>query len=285
MEDLARIAAAHGDAGRAARALGAVANLREEAGAAPLPVGREAMDRLAGSLRAALGDAAFAAAFAAGQALSLPQALDLATTLHGEAAPKGAEVAAGARAAGVPVLSVNALGPLEIALDGALLAAGAWSSAKSRELLLYLLCHPAGRTREQIGHALWRDASPAQIKSNLHVTLHELRRTLGRPDWIVFEEERYRVNPGFAVEFDARQFEAEVRAARVALAKTGDTASLERALQRYNGDFWGNRDSGLGTGPSNTVSAGGGCTSRVGGCGMRHRCNRPSVIPCSLRVS
>ncbi len=246
MEDLARIAAARGDAERAARALGSVANLREEAGAAPLPVEREAMDRLAGSLRVTLGEAAFATAFEAGRALSFTEALDLATTLLGEATPKGAEVVEEVRAAGAPLLSVTALGPLQIVLDGEPLPAAAWSSAKSRELLLYLLCHPAGRTREQIGHALWRDASPAQIKSNLHVTLHELRRTLGRPDWIVFEEERYRVNPRFAVEFDARQFEAEVRSARVALAKTGDAAPLERALQRYRGEFLG--ESGLAVG-------------------------------------
>ena len=246
MEDLARIAAARGDAERAARALGSVANLREEAGAAPLPVEREAMDRLAGSLRVTLGEAAFATAFEAGRALSLTEALDLAATLLGEATPKGVEVVEEVRAAGAPLLSVTALGPLQIVLDGEPLPAAAWKSAKSRELLLYLLCHPAGRTREQIGDALWRDASPAQIKSNLHVTLHELRRTLGRPDWIVFEEERYRVNPRFPVEFDARQFEAEVRSARVALAKTGDAAPLERALQRYRGEFLG--ESGLAVG-------------------------------------
>src|SRR5690349_5417676 len=111
----------------------------------------------------------------------------------------------------MPLLSVNALGPLEIAVDGRPLPPTAWNAAKPRELLVYLLCHPPGRTREQIGGALWPDASPAQVKNNLHVTLHELRRTLGRPDWIVFEEERYRINPRFAVEFDARQFEAEVR--------------------------------------------------------------------------
>jgi DNA-binding SARP family transcriptional activator len=143
---------------------------------------------------------------------------------------------------------VAALGPLEIALDGKPIPAAAWSNATARELLLYLLCHPAGRTREQIGHALWRDASPAQIKSNLHVALLELRRALGRPDWIVFEEERYRLNPRFAVEFDARRFEAEVRTARVALTRSGDPAPLERALERYKGDFLGAGASGLGAG-------------------------------------
>src|SRR2546430_6927973 len=78
VQDLARIAADRGDAARAARLLGAAANLREEAGAAPLPLEREILDRLAGSVRASLGEAAFAAAFQAGPALSLSSALDLA---------------------------------------------------------------------------------------------------------------------------------------------------------------------------------------------------------------
>jgi hypothetical protein len=220
-----------------------VANLREEAGAAALPVERAAMDRLAESLRATLGSAAFMTAFEAGQEMRVTQALDLAATLLGEATP-GAAAALRPRPAGVPSLLVNALGPLEIAVDGRSLPAAAWSGAKARELLLYLLCHAAGRTREQIGGALWPEASPAQVKNNLHVTLHELRRTLGRPDWIVFEEERYRINPRFAVEFDARQFEVEVRGARGALAKSGDTAPLARALARYKGDFLEEGDSG-----------------------------------------
>jgi DNA-binding SARP family transcriptional activator len=114
-------------------------------------------------------------------------------------------------------------------VDGERLPAAAETDAKPRELLLYLLCHPAGRTRDQIGRALWRDASPAQVKNTFHVTLHRLRRLLGRPEWIVFGEGRYRVNPRFAVEFDGRQFETELR--------TRDTAARARALARYRGDF------------------------------------------------
>src|SRR5207247_10032062 len=58
VEDLARIAADRADAVRAARMLGAAANLREEAGAAPLPLEREILDRLAGSVRASRGPTA-----------------------------------------------------------------------------------------------------------------------------------------------------------------------------------------------------------------------------------
>ena len=230
-EDLARIATERGDPERAARLLGAAANLREEAGAAPLPLEREAMDLLAASLGATLGAPAFETAFRAGQALSLSQALDQAETMV-------REPAAAARPAGTPILRVNALGPLEISVNGERLPAAAWGGdTKPRELLLYLLCHPAGRTRDQIGLACWRGASPAQLKNNFHVTLHHLRRILGRPDWIVFEEERYRINPRLVVEFDGRRFETELRAARAVLARTGDDAPLARALARYRGDF------------------------------------------------
>src|SRR5207247_6206127 len=208
----------------------AAANLREEAGAAPLPLEREILDRLAGSVRASLGVAAFDATFQAGQALSLSSALDLAETMVGEPA-------AAARPTETVALRVNALGPLEISVDGERLPDSAWSDPKPRELLLYFLCHPGGRTGEQIGLALWRDASPAQRKNAFHVTLHQLRRILGRPEWIVFEEERYRINPRLAVEFDGLQFEAELRAGRAAFAKTEDAAPLARALARYRGDF------------------------------------------------
>jgi len=240
IEDLARIAVERDDHDRAARLLGAAANLREEAGAAPLPPEREVLERLGGSVRGSLGAAAFETAFQAGQALSLSEALDFAHAMVGEPAP------ATGRAAGVPLLRVSALGPLEISLDGAQLPAAAWSSAKPRELLLYLVCHPGGRTRDQIGLALWADVSPAQRKNDFHITLHQLRNTLGRPDWIVFEEERYRINPRLPVEFDGRQFEADVRAARAALAKSENAAPLALALARYRGDFLDDAGAGAG---------------------------------------
>jgi len=230
VEDLARIAVERGDHERAARLLGAVANLREEAGAAPLPLEREAMDRLAGSVRANLGGPAFEAAFQAGRSLSLTQSLDLAATLVGEPVPA-------MRPAGAPVLRVNALGTVEISVDGRPLPATAWGSTRARELLLYLVCHSAGCTRDQIGRAFWRDTSPAHRNDNFHVALHQLRRILGRPDWIVYEAQRYRINPRLVVEFDGFQFEAEVQATRAALAGTGDAAPLARALERYRGDF------------------------------------------------
>src|SRR5262249_62225539 len=113
VEDVARIAAERGDAERAARLLGAAANLREEAGAAPLPPEREAIDRLTTSVRDALGPVAFVAAFQAGKTLTLTQALDLAKTLMGE--PSRAEATP---RAGGPRLVGTAPGRLRVSGPG-----------------------------------------------------------------------------------------------------------------------------------------------------------------------
>ena len=138
-----------------------------------------------------------------------------------------------------PALRVLALGPVEVLRDGTPVPRGDWKYGKPRELLLYLLTHPEGRTREQIGLVFWPDASAAQVKNSFHVVLHHLRKALGRADLVSFEGERYRVGWEAGVEFDAATFERETTAALRALA-AGDDAARDRlraALSLYRGAF------------------------------------------------
>ncbi len=82
LEGLAAVAGAQGQPHYAARLLGAAAALRA-AMHTPLPVvDRAAHDRIMAAARTALGDDAFAAAWAAGQALPLEQAIDEALQVH-----------------------------------------------------------------------------------------------------------------------------------------------------------------------------------------------------------
>jgi non-specific serine/threonine protein kinase len=74
---LAVVAAAHGQPERAARLFGAAEGLREGIGA-PLPRADRAEHRSITAVRAALGEEAFAAAWAEGRAMGLPQAVEYA---------------------------------------------------------------------------------------------------------------------------------------------------------------------------------------------------------------
>ena len=138
-----------------------------------------------------------------------------------------------------PRLRVLALGPLQVFVGGKLVESTAWGSARPRELLVYLLMHPDGRTKEQAGLAFWPDASTAQLRNSFHVTLHRLRKALGNPDWISLANERYRVEPDVIEEFDVTEFDRGVAAARRALKRQqeGAAAELETALARFRGDL------------------------------------------------
>ena len=75
LEGLAGVGGARGQAGRAARLYGAAAALREAIGVPLPPADRAVHDRGLAAARAGLGEAAFAIAWAAGQALPLEQAV------------------------------------------------------------------------------------------------------------------------------------------------------------------------------------------------------------------
>jgi DNA-binding SARP family transcriptional activator len=138
-------------------------------------------------------------------------------------------------------LRVRALGPLEIERDGEPVE----ESARSRELLLYLLCHPSGRTKEQIGAALWPDADPSKLRNNFHVTLHRLRKGLGAAEWIVVDGDTYALDRSRGLDFDAETFEREANAAIANRDKHArNLERLSRAVQLYRGDFFENAKDG-----------------------------------------
>jgi predicted ATPase/DNA-binding SARP family transcriptional activator len=135
-------------------------------------------------------------------------------------------------------LRVLALGPVEVYRDGELLRDDLWPYAKPKELLLYLLAHPQGRTREQIGVVFWPESSAAQVKNSFHVTLHHLRKVLGSNEWVTLESERYRINPEFGFELDAAIFKDQATAAlRRVRAGAGSAEQLNAAVALYRGDF------------------------------------------------
>jgi DNA-binding SARP family transcriptional activator len=152
-----------------------------------------------------------------------------------------------------PLLAVSALGPLEISLDGD--NVGGWQYLDSVELLLYLLLNSEsasaqstpktsaklhGKTKEQIGAALFPEASPSQLQANLKVRLRDVRRVLGSRDWVLFESEQYKFNYTLPCAFDVRAFQDALRAADKSLRAADNAAALaelEKAVTLYRGDL------------------------------------------------
>lgn len=136
-------------------------------------------------------------------------------------------------------LRVLALGPLQVFVGDRAIDAAMWGSSRPRELLVYLMMHPEGRTKEQVGLAMWPEASSDQLRNNFHVTLHRLRKTLGGTDWVAHSADRYRVDAALIEQFDVASFEREVSDATRALKRKEPDASaqLEQALVHFRGDL------------------------------------------------
>ncbi|MHB1297118.1 MAG: BTAD domain-containing putative transcriptional regulator [Gemmatimonadaceae bacterium] len=234
LRTLGAVAAARSDLERAARLVSAADAMYEAIGAKSLTEERRAVNELPEQLRVRMPEREYAAAREAGRAMTFAEALAYAEP--GEAAIAGMATlgaASGATAiatagASPPILEVRALGQLEILRDGSPVPSEAWRYAKPRELLLYLLVHPEGRTREQIGLDFWPDISAAQVKNNFHVTLHHLRKALGGDarSLVRWERDRYRLAMEDGVVFDAARFEA---AAHDAMRRLREQPGDERA--------------------------------------------------------
>lgn len=143
-------------------------------------------------------------------------------------------------------LVVSALGPFELTLDGQ--AAPKFKYLDSRELLVYLLDRTSvdalgllrGKTKEEIGAALWGYATDAQLNAKLKARLNDVRKVLGAKGWILFEEENYKFDWTREVRFDVREFGYSVSSAerfRQSGNSNAEREALQRAVTLYRGDF------------------------------------------------
>ena len=246
LEGFATLAIARGRFAEGARIMAAVDALRERIAVALLATEKPNRDRIVAEARAGLG-AEFDRFYEEGRTLSIEEVTELTTDLGSMPTaefriPNREEVSVPAiveTPASHATLRVLALGPLQVFSGNTLLDSTAWGSARPRELLVYLMMHSEGRTKEQVGLAFWPEASAAQLRNSFHVTLHRLRKALGNPEWITLTNDRYQVDQSVIAEFDVAVFEREVAEARRLLKRQSDGASaaLERALDRFRGDL------------------------------------------------
>lgn len=145
-----------------------------------------------------------------------------------------------------PTLVISALGPFQLLPNGK--PAPRFKYLDARELLVYLLYHTSkddmgslrGKTKEEIGSALWGDLSNGQLNARFKARLNDVRRVLGAKDWVLFEDEEYKFNLDYEVRFDLRAFEAslaEAERAQRAGDQQAEQLALEQAIRHVRGDF------------------------------------------------
>ena len=238
LQGLAEVAATDDQLERAARLWGAAQALLEEIEAAAYihaPDNSVYESRVAAA-RVNLGGEAFEVAWARGRSLPLGQAIEYATETPASASGKAKDTRP--PATGADVLRIYALGRARVEREGSPLDSPDWTH-KPREMLYYLLSHPEGRTKEQVGLTLWPEASTSQLRSSFHDTVFRLRRALGAKEWVSFSKGRYTFARSLEYSFDAEDLEKNLSEAKSLRAESPEEAivHLQEAVGLYRGDF------------------------------------------------
>ena len=139
-----------------------------------------------------------------------------------------------------PELVVSCLGGVRVLAEGREITEKAWTTARAKQLFLFLLFTPEGATKP---HLLASVFGGEEVTNDLmNVTLLRLRKALephlekGQPSrYILRADGRYAFNRQARVAIDVQLFEAALRAA--APGAPDEVEALDRALALYGGDF------------------------------------------------
>ncbi len=247
LEELAGVAGAQKQVERAARLWGAAATIRTSIDAPHEPFDLTPYREKVASTRTQADEASFAKYWAEGQAMSMEQAIAYvrSTRPHSEMVqpPPGRSRSIEAKAPAE--LRIFSLGQVQVYRGEYTLTSSDWTYTKGRELLFYLLCYRS-RTKEQIGLALWPEASTNQLRNNFRVTMYHLRRALGGPEWITRDGQYYAFNRQRSYWFDVEAFERCLAEARrcAAASLEQEMQCLEEAVTLYQGNFLENLETG-----------------------------------------
>jgi two-component SAPR family response regulator len=136
-----------------------------------------------------------------------------------------------------PKISIFVLGRTRVELDGKPVNAVEWVNQKrTRELFFFLLSHPEGKTREEIGDILWSESSPSQLKLQFKNAIYRLRYALGQ-DIVLFDGIRYSFNHDLDFEYDAHIFEEKVKQAKAASSSEDKISCYQEVIELYRGHY------------------------------------------------
>ena len=241
IEGLAAVSVARGDFQSGVRTMALAETLRDRHETPRSPVEQSIRDRYLEVARDQINEAEFDRAWTDGgtdDIMSLDRLVHNVEHNVDEPAVETAEAPARAEPLTSVELVIEALGHSRVSRHGREIAASDWTYSKARELLFFLL-QAGASTKEQIGLALWPDATDAQLRSAFHTTLHHLRRALGDPGWILFRNGTYQFNRARSFRYDVGEFEQQLSRAR-GLTTTDRGAAvkqLERAVSVYQGPY------------------------------------------------
>jgi two-component SAPR family response regulator len=135
-----------------------------------------------------------------------------------------------------PKLTIRALGRMQVRQGAKLISSKDWKTQTVRDFFFYIIAHPDGATKEEIGEAFWPDADRDTIRLRFKNTIYRLRRALGN-DCIQFADDCYRFNRNLDFDYDVDAFLTELEKAKKADSTDEKIDHFHAAIASYRGQL------------------------------------------------
>jgi LuxR family transcriptional regulator, maltose regulon positive regulatory protein len=133
-------------------------------------------------------------------------------------------------------LTIQALGKLQVRVNGRLVSLSQWQTHSVRDLFFFFLSSQHPVTKDEIGAAFWPDIDPALLKLRFKNNLYRLRHALGQ-DVILFENNHYFFNHTLDYEYDVEEFDAHLVQAKVVELDEDKIVHLQAASNLWRGPY------------------------------------------------
>ena len=135
-----------------------------------------------------------------------------------------------------PKLTIHGFGRMQVRVGNKLITNRDWKTQLARDLFFFILAHPDGVSREEIGDAFWPDADRNTIILRFKNTIYRLRRAVGK-DTISFVEDTYCFNRSLDFEYDVDNYLTELESAKQVSEIEDKIDHYRSAIDNYHGPF------------------------------------------------
>lgn len=140
-----------------------------------------------------------------------------------------------------PRFTIRTFGKMQVRVGGKTVSGADWRTQVVRDLFFYLVLHPEGVTKEEIGEVFWPDADWDTLRLRFKNTIYRLRRAVGA-DTILFKDDYYSFNRSVDYDLDIENFVREQEKSRKADDKEGQIEHLRAAINAYRGPLLSKMD-------------------------------------------
>jgi len=131
---------------------------------------------------------------------------------------------------------IRSLGRSQVRIGDHVVALSEWKTQTVRDLFFFILLHPDGVTKEEIGTAFWPDSTIDTLRVRFKNSIYRLRHALGSES-ITFIDDYYRFNRSLEFDYDVDNFIQEISSAQTVSDDCEKILHYRQAINHYHGSF------------------------------------------------